>query len=155
MNYRLVPMDRALIPQIAEIERQCFSTPWSEQLLLDELDNLSSSFIVALGEDGTVLGYAGLSVVLDEGYINNVAVREAYRRQGIADRLLDVFLRFAQAQGLAFLTLEVRESNQAAIRLYLKNGFEQVGRRKGYYDSPKEDAILMTRRFSAPEEQQP
>lgn len=93
-SYRLVPMDLELIPQIAELERQCFSKPWSEAMLAEELNNLTASFIVALGDNGQVLGYAGMSVVAGEGYIDNVAVRQEYRRQGIAEALLDVFLRF-------------------------------------------------------------
>lgn len=147
MRYKLVPMDYDNVDQIAQIEQACFSKPWSRQMLLDVLENLSASFIAAQAEDGTILGYAGLNVVLDEGYINNVAVLEQYRNQGVASALLSVFIRFSEANGLAFLTLEVRASNQAAISLYMKHGFEQVGRRKNYYDDPKEDAILMTRYF--------
>lgn len=146
MNYKLVPMDRSHLAGVAELERLSFSTPWNEAMLEEELYNDTASFIVAEGEDGTVLGYAGLHVVLDEGYIDNVAVRPSCRRQGIADRLLDVFLRFGQAN-LAFLTLEVRPSNTAAVALYEKNGFREVGRRKNYYDDPKEDALLLTREF--------
>ena len=104
---------------------------------------------MAVGDNGQVLGYAGISVIAGEGYIDNVAVREEYRRQGIAQALLDVFLRFGKAHQLAFLTLEVRASNAPAKQLYLKHGFEQVGRRKDYYDAPKEDAIIMTKYFQA------
>lgn len=147
IRYKLVPMSPDNVGEIADIEQECFSRPWNKQMLLEELDNLSASFIAAQGEDGTILGYAGLTVVLDEGYINNVAVREEYRQRGIASALLDVFIRFAKAHQLAFLTLEVRASNAAAIALYLKHGFEQVGRRKNYYEDPKEDAILMTLTF--------
>lgn len=150
-SYRLVPMDLELIPQIAELERQCFSKPWSEAMLAEELNNLTASFIVALGDNGQVLGYAGMSVVAGEGYIDNVAVRQEYRRQGIAEALLDVFLRFGAAHQLAFLTLEVRASNDPAKRLYMKHGFEQVGRRKNYYDAPQEDAIIMTKVFQTEE----
>ena len=103
--------------------------------------------IVAEGENGAVLGYAGLQTVLDEGYINNVAVDEKFRRQGIADELIAAFVRFGQAR-LAFLTLEVRASNAPAIALYAKHGFVEVGRRKNYYDDPKEDALLMTLFFA-------
>ncbi|MGM9538420.1 MAG: ribosomal protein S18-alanine N-acetyltransferase [Candidatus Onthomonas sp.] len=145
--YRLVPMDRALVPQIAELERQSFSLPWTEQMLYDELDSLNSSCIVAVDRDRRVLGYASLTVVMDEGYINNIAVRKEFRRQGLASDLLGVFFRFAQAQNLAFLTLEVRDSNLAARNLYRKFGFQDVGRRKNYYDKPTEDAILMTKFF--------
>lgn len=145
-QYKLVPMDRGHIKEIAQIERECFSMPWSEAALEEELYNPQASFIVAQRADGAVLGYAGLHVAADEGYIDNIAVREDYRRQGIADDLLDVFVRFGAAN-LAFLTLEVRPSNQAAIDLYFKHGFAQVGRRKDYYENPREDAIIMTLEF--------
>lgn len=145
-NYKLVPMDRGHIKEIAQIERECFSMPWSERVLEEELYNPQASFIVAQRADGAVLGYAGLHVAADEGYIDNVAVREDYRRQGIADDLLDVFVRFGRVN-LAFLTLEVRPSNEAAIGLYFKHGFAQVGRRKNYYENPREDAIIMTLEF--------
>lgn len=147
MNYKLVPMTMEHIPQIAALERACFSRPWSEESLQGELWNESAVIIVAEGEDGTVLGYAGLQTVLDEGYINNVAVDEKYRRQGIADELISAFVRFGRAK-LAFLTLEVRASNAPAIALYAKHGFAEVGRRKNYYDAPKEDAVLMTVTFA-------
>ena len=146
MRYKLVPMDYDNVDQVAEIEKACFSKPWSRQMLLDAMENLSAAMIVAQGENGIVLGYAGLTVVLDEGYINNVAVGEAYRRQGVADELIAAFVRFGKAK-LAFLTLEVRASNTPAISLYAKHGFKEAGRRKNYYDDPKEDAILMTLEF--------
>ncbi len=148
IQYKLVPMSAENIDQIAEIEQVCFSHPWSRRMLTEELDTLSASFIAAQSPDGRILGYAGLTVVLDEGYINNIAVREDCRRQGIASALLDVFQRFAQAHQLAFLTLEVRASNAPAIELYTKHGFAQAGIRPNYYEDPKEDAILMTKTFS-------
>lgn len=147
MNYKLVPMDRSHLAGVAELERLCFSTPWNEAMLEEELYNDTASFIVAEGEDGSVLGYAGLHVILDEGYIDNVAVRPSCRRMGLGDKLLDVFIRFGQAN-LAFLTLEVRPSNTPAVALYEKNGFQEVGRRPNYYDDPKEDALLLTREFT-------
>ena len=147
MNYKLVPMDRSHLAGVAELERMCFSTPWNEAMLEEELYNDTASFIVAEGEDGSVLGYAGLHVILDEGYIDNVAGRPSCRRMGLGDKLLDVFIRFGQAN-LAFLTLEVRPSNTAAVALYEKNGFKEVGRRPNYYDNPKEDALLLTREFT-------
>lgn len=147
INYQLVPMDRSHLKEIAALERQCFSTPWTEEMLAEELYNDTASYIVAQGPGGRVLGYAGLHVVLDEGYIDNVAVRPQFRRQGIAQKLLETFCRFGQAH-LSFLTLEVRASNEAAMALYEKNGFLPVGRRKDYYQEPKEDAILLTRGFA-------
>ena len=131
MYYEIVPMDRSHIPQIAALERACFSDPWSENLLEDALFDPQASFIVA--EDG-------------EGYIDNVAVAPDARRHGVASALLDVFCRFG-AVNLAFLTLEVRKSNAAAIALYEKHGFRQAGLRPGYYQNPREDALIMTREF--------
>ena len=148
MYYEIVPMDRSHIEQIANLEKSCFSTPWSENLLTDALFDPQASFIVAEDDEGNVLGYAGLHVVLDEGYIDNIAVEEAARRHGVASALLDVFCRFGQAN-LAFLTLEVRASNTAAIALYQKHDFAQVGLRKNYYQNPREDAIIMTREFTS------
>lgn len=143
MNFKLVPMDRSTVPDAAAIDRECFSRPWSEDMLAEELYNDNASYILAVADDGTVLGYAGLSVVLDEGCIEKVAVKGQYRRMGVADALVDAFVRFGAAH-LAFITLEVRASNDPAIQLYMKHGFEQVGRRKNYYADIHEDAILMT-----------
>ena len=146
-SVHIVPMTSAHLDEVADLERVCFSTPWSRNMLAEELDNACSAFLVALDGDDSVAGYAGLLVIADEGYITNVAVRPESRRGGVAGQLLDVFLKFAAANGLAFLTLEVRESNYAAIALYGSRGFRSVGRRKNYYEHPKEDAIIMTREF--------
>ena len=106
-----------------------------------------ASFIVAEdGEEGNILGYAGLHAVLDEGYIDNIAVAPDARRHGVASSLLDVFCRFGEVN-LSFLTLEVRKSNAAAIALYEKHGFQRAGLRPGYYQHPREDAVIMTRKF--------
>lgn len=154
MSYQIVPMDRSHLKEMAALERRCFSTPWTEAMLEQELYQDTASYLVAEDESGRVLGYAGLHVVLDEGYIDNVAVLPDYRRQGIARRLIEVFCRFGEAN-LAFLTLEVRASNEAAIALYEHLGFAPVGHRKAYYEKPKEDAILMTRQFSQEEAHDP
>lgn len=147
MHVRIVPMNADHVDEVAELERICFSTPWSRNMLLEELDNALSAFLVALDDSDRVAGYAGLQVVLDEGYITNVAVRPDCRKQGIAGKLLQVFLDFAQGNRLAFLTLEVRASNYDAIALYGSRGFRSVGRRKNYYEHPREDAIIMTKEF--------
>ena len=146
-SVRIVPMTSAHLDEVTDLERICFSTPWSRNMLAEELDNACSAFLVALDDDDSVVGYAGLLVIADEGYIPNVAVRPESRRGGVAGQLLDVFLNFAEANQLAFLTLEVRESNYPAIALYGSRGFRAVGRRKNYYEHPKEDAIIMTREF--------
>lgn len=146
---RIAPMTRDHLDEVAALERVCFSTPWSRNMLAEELDNDASAYLVALDEeDGSVVGYAGLLVVVDEGYITNVAVRPESRRAGVASALLDVFVRFAEGNRLAFLTLEVRASNYGAIALYGSRGFRGVGRRPNYYEHPKEDAVIMTREFA-------
>ena len=147
MDIRIVPMDASHLDAIAAIEQECFSMPWSRSMLEEELYNDCAAYLVAEDTQENVLGYAGIQVVLDEGYITNVAVRPEYRRDKVASRLVKVFFDFALAHDLSFITLEVRPSNAAAIGLYQKFGFEEVARRKNYYDKPKEDAILMTKYF--------
>ena len=146
MNYKLVPLDKSHLPQAEAIERACFSHPWTAALLEQELYNDMLSLVVAEGEDGTVLGYGEVRAILDEGTLERIAVAPQYRRQGVAEAILRAFLRFGQAH-LAFLTLEVRETNAPAIALYEKLGFQEVGRRKNYYRELHEDAILMTVEF--------
>ncbi len=150
MRYQLVSMDKSHLSAVAALERQCFSTPWTQAMLEEELYNPCASFIVAQGEDEQVLGYAGLHVAADEGYLDNIAVAEPFRRQGVGGALLETFLAFGRVH-LAFLTLEVRASNEQAIRFYRSHGFQQVGQRKDYYQNPKEDALLLTVRFQGEE----
>ena len=142
MNYTIVPMNTSHIPQVEEIERACFPDPWSKKLLEDLLAEEHTLTLAAVAGDGAVLGYVSLSWVLDEGYINNVAVRPEARRQGVATALLQELRR--QGGELAFISLEVRESNQGARTLYDGLGYREAGRRRGYYFHPKEDAIIMT-----------
>ena len=93
------------------------------------------------------MGYGSLSVILDEGYIIDIAVLKEYRRQKAATFILQAIVDFAKIKSLKFLTLEVRESNDAAISLYSKFGFLKVGERKNYYSDPKENAVLLTKTF--------
>ena len=144
----IVPMTADHLDELARLEKICFSRPWSRTMLAEELKNDCAAFLVAEDlQSGTVLGYAGLLVAADEGYITNVAVFPEYRREGVAAQIIEVFMNFAQANRLAFLTLEVRPSNAAAIALYRGFGFEETGRRRNYYDLPKEDALILTRYF--------
>lgn len=147
MRVRIEPMTPEHLDEVAELERVCFPDPWSRNLLAESLKNDLSAYLVALDGAGRVAGYAGLTVVLDEGSIDNIAVRPDCRRRGVAAQLLEVFLNFARGNRLAFLTLEVRASNYAAIALYGSRGFRAVGRRKNYYENPTEDALIMTRTF--------
>ena len=128
---------------MAEIERECFSQPWSERTLAAELKNPAAVFFVARS-GGRVVGYAGMHRVLDEGYIANVAVTGAFRRRGAATALMRRLFRYARRERLGFLTLEVREGNLPARAFYEKLGFGEVGRRRNFYANPTEDAVLMT-----------
>ena len=135
------------VPEIEAIEKACFSVPWTAESIRSQLKDGQHEFLGAFDENGKLLGYVGMMAVLDEGYIANVAVDPAYRRQGIADRLIARLCEIAAERKLSFLTLEVRASNAPAIALYQKHGFAPVGLRKGYYAQPREDALLMTRFF--------
>lgn len=147
MNIRIVPMDASHLDEIARLEQMCFSRPWSRDMLAEELYNDCAAYLVAVDEQDRVLGYAGIQVILDEGYITNVAVLPEYRREKVASALLRVFFDFAKAHDLWFISLEVRPSNGAAIALYDQFGFKEAGRRKNYYEDPKEDALIMTKYF--------
>lgn len=140
------------LAQIEALEKTCFSLPWSEELLRSQLKDKQHEFIAAFDDTGRVLGYVGMMYVLDEGYISNVAVDPAFRRQGIADALIDKLCALCVSHGLAFVTLEVRAGNVPAISLYEKHGFEQVGLRKNYYERPREDALLMTKYLESRQE---
>lgn len=131
------------LSEVAELEAECFSQPWSRQVLEAELQNPNSIFLTA-HKDGQIAGYVGMHRVLDEGYLFNIAVKRAFRRNGVATSLMERLLQYAREQNLAFLTLEVREGNHSAIHLYDKLGFGKVGQRKQFYANPTEDAVLMT-----------
>ena len=155
MRVNIVPMTADHLEELERLERICFSRPWSRKMLAEELDNECAAFLVA-EDPGTkeVVGYAGLLVMADEGYITNVAVFPEYRRRGVAGQSIAVFGNFARGNRLALLTLEVRPSNAAAIALYRSFGFEEVGRRKNYYDLPKEDALILTKEYTYEEDAQ-
>lgn len=140
------------IDAIEAMEKQCFSVPWTREMLIKQLPDDMHIFLAAVDNNGEAVGYVGLMYVLDEGYISNVAVSPERRRQGIGDMLIEELILRTRSKKLSFVTLEVRESNLAAQRLYKKHGFAEVGRRRKYYERPTEDAILMTR-FLGEEEQ--
>ena len=139
---RLEPARESMLDELAAAERVCFpSDPWESGVIRSMLDG----YLLARDAEGTLAGWLVYRSVLDEGSIENVAVLPAFRRQGIAARLLEETERRAREGGMAVLYLEVRASNEAALRLYESHGFESVGRRKNYYTAPREDAILMTK----------
>ena len=145
MPFQICSAAEADLEAIEAIEVACFSLPWTREQLLSQLPDEQHEFLTAKDDTGAVLGYVGMMTVLDEGYISNVAVRPDCRRRGIADALIREMLDAADRRELAFVTLEVRSGNEAAIALYAKQGFLPVGRRKNYYEFPREDAILMTK----------
>lgn len=133
------------IDDIASLEKICFSTPWSKNLLASEIYNNNSNFLVAVDEFNKVLGYVGLKFILDEGYITNIAVFPQYRNNGVASELLKRTIEFGYAKNLKFISLEVRKSNVYAISIYKNLGFALIGERKNFYIDPQENAFIMTK----------
>ena len=146
MELLIKEMTAADVSGVAYLEKICFSTPWTEEGIAEELKNNFSHFLVAFC-DGKMSGYIGVQEICGEAYITNICVLPEMRRKGIADALLKAAGSGAQSRKCEFITLEVRESNAPAIALYEKQGFKQVGKRKGFYSSPAEDALLFTLYF--------
>ncbi len=144
----IIEMNLFHIPQVAEIERQSFSKPWSEQSITESFNQKCNHFFVSV-IDSKVVGYIGITVTVDEAYILNVAVLPEYRGQGIGDKLVDKVLDYGSKNNLQFVTLEVRPSNTPAVNLYTHKGFTEVGRRKNYYSNPIEDALLLTKFYNS------
>lgn len=135
-------MEEKDLEQVCQIEQDNFSMPWSRQSFLDSIRHPKHLYLVAEHE-GRILGYCGMWIVLEEGQINNVAVDRAYRRQGVASAMFEVFLKQGYKMGARRFTLEVRESNQGAIALYERFSFQNVGIRKNFYEKPVEHAVIM------------
>lgn len=133
---------------VMRIERESFTHPWSEDSFAGELRKPASHLFVATDND-EVVGYAVLETVLDEGSLLIIAVDEKYRRKGVAKMLFSQLEEIAKEKDLSFITLEVRVSNESAIKFYDSQGFEKVAVRKNYYSKPLEDAVLMTKYYKA------
>ena len=138
----IVKMDEGHVASIAELEKLCFSDPWSENSIATELTSRLSYWLVAV-ENGVVVGYIGSQSVLGESDMMNVAIHPDHRRRGIAEALVEALSRDLKERDNVCLTLEVRASNAPAIALYKKLGFIQVGLRKNYYRNPREDALIL------------
>lgn len=143
---KIEKMTKEHLEAVYIIETECFSHPWSKQSIENELNNDTSLFWVAT-ENNDVIGYIGMSIVIDEGYIFNVAVSKNSRKKGVATALINELVTYGKKNNFSFITLEVRESNEPARSLYSKFGFIKVGKRKDYYSDPKENAVLMTKYF--------
>ena len=142
----IVKMNEDHVKAVAELEKICFSDPWSENSVASELKNKLALWMVA-EEDGTVAGYIGSQTCTDESDVMNVAVHPDFRRRGIAEALVNTLVAELKAIGSHCLTLEVRASNDPAIGLYEKLGFAEIGRRKNYYRNPREDALIMRKEW--------
>lgn len=139
---RIVKMQPEHVAAVAEMERQCFSDPWSEKSVASELDNPLSLWLIAEA-DGVVAGYVGSQTVLDSSDMMNLAVSQDFRRQGIGEQLVNSLTEALAEKGVKTLLLEVRISNGPAKQLYQKLGFEIVGKRPRYYEKPREDALIL------------
>lgn len=132
------------LDQVMEIEQDLFRVPWTREGYFTFLTRNDAMFLV-VEEKGQILAYCGLLMVLDEGDVTNVAVRRDRQKEGIGNFLIESLIRLAEGLGVTTIHLEVRQSNETALRLYERNGFMRDGIRKNYYENPVEDAILMTR----------
>lgn len=139
----LQPISLSHLPSVAALERLCFAEPWSEQSLALLCREGGLGMVIPDTNSDTACAYGGMTVVLDEGSITNIAVRPDLRRQGYGRRIVSALLDEAAARGVAFVYLEVRVSNEAAIALYRSLGFSIVGSRKNFYKLPTEDAHVM------------
>ncbi len=139
-------MKSSHVAQVAQLEKICFSDPWSENSIASELTNKLSFWLVAM-EGDTVAGYIGSQTVMDESDMMNVAVHPDFRRKGIAEALVNTLVENLSKMGSRCLTLEVRASNAPAIALYEKLGFSEIGRRKNYYRNPREDALILRKEW--------
>ena len=140
-------MVAADVARVAAIEADCFTSPWQEGTFRSLLDRPGAELWVLDDPAAGVVGYAVLWCVLDQGELANIAVAESHRGRGLGGRLLRMMLDLAKDRGVETVYLEVRVSNRRAAELYRRFGFEEMGARKGYYDHPKEDAILMRLRL--------
>ena len=140
-------MTKEDIPHLAALEQLCFSQPWSSTSLEYELNNPLSLWLVA-HIDGKIAGYVGSQTVMGETDMMNIAVSPEFRRQHIAQQLIEELIAQLKLRQSHCLTLEVRASNAPALALYQKLAFVQVGRRPGYYRNPREDALILRKEWS-------
>jgi len=141
---RMMPAD---VERVAAIEAEAFTSPWKEDTFRSLLDRPGAELWVLDDPVEGVVGYSVLWCVLDQGELANIAVSPSHRGRGLGGRLLRMMLDLAKDRGVETIYLEVRVSNEQAAALYRRFGFEEIGARRGYYDHPKEDAMLMRLRL--------
>lgn len=135
-------MTKSDLAEVSGVENSCFATPWSEDSFAKEIKNKFARYVVAK-VDGKIVGYGGLWLIVDEGHITNIAVEREYRKKQVGSKILEALIEICKKRNLASMTLEVRETNKAALTLYKKYGFKEAGIRPKYYADNNEDAIIM------------
>lgn len=138
-------MEETDTAQAAEIEAENFSKPWTQDGFKSAVKDSCALYLVA-ELDGKIAGYIGMWMALDEGEITNVSVKKELQGRGIGAQLLQQLEQEGKKKGVASYFLEVRESNEPAIKLYTRSGFVQAGLRKNFYEAPKENAVVMCKR---------
>ena len=146
MNLKLSKMSIEDLKSIKNILASDFDNFWSYDVLEEELECDNSYVIVAKVGENTIVGFAGLKVILDEADIMNIVVKKDFRHNGIGSVLLENLINYSKDLNLKTITLEVNENNLSAIRLYDKFSFDKLGIRKNYYDG-KSDAIIMSKKL--------
>ena len=136
------------VDAVVSIESEAFTSPWKRETFLGLLDRDQVELLVVTLEGDGVIGYAVLWCILDQGELANVALKPSERGRGLGSQLVERVIELGRDRGIETLYLEVRASNARAISLYGRLGFEEVGRRNGYYSSPREDALVMMRRLT-------
>ena len=131
------------VPAMARIERDSFEAPWSADEITRDVTAGGNVYVAVALADEERAGYAEIRMIVGEGQIYNIAIAPEFRREGIGEALLRHLIDKADADGCKLVTLEVRSGNEAAMELYKKLGFREVGRRRGYYAKGGEDAVLM------------
>ncbi|HSH24435.1 MAG TPA: ribosomal protein S18-alanine N-acetyltransferase [Massilibacterium sp.] len=147
-NVTIRLMEERDIPSILEVEHASFSIPWTEEAFRNELTLNKFAVYLVVEMNQKVIGYAGMWVIIDESHITNIAILPEYRGEGLGNLLFAEMIQLAQTLGAKTMTLEVRVSNDVAIQLYRKYGFQDGGIRKGYYTDNHEDALVMWVKFN-------
>lgn len=139
-------MTKNHINDILVIDKNSFSVPWTKSMFMEELNDYNKFYYV-IKYDNINVGYIGFWHILDEAHITNVCIDPMYRKKGLASILLNEVIKKCINIDIMSITLEVRESNESAIKLYSKFGFKDEGKRKNFYKNPKEDALIMWKRI--------
>ncbi|WP_129600283.1 ribosomal protein S18-alanine N-acetyltransferase [Anaerophilus nitritogenes] len=139
-------MEEKDVEEVFEVERKCFTTPWSKESFLQEIKNELAIYVVIENKE-KIIGYGGMWKIVDEGHITNIAIDPIYRKKGYGDKIVKALIQVAKEEKINSMTLEVRDSNEAAKSLYEKNGFYSCGVRQKYYEDNGEDAVIMWAEF--------